>query len=279
MHRMRGIALCMTTLAVPGFAQIVSYDGAAFPEETGDGWTRDEQVNLAERSLEDGWLIQAPVVLPCPPHCWTQDFYRRDLDDQADGDSWFLEWVVLTTGPQAFGAVAPASIVGGGTSGVLYHFTIARDRMSFKRGSQFLIVFADIEEGVAHRYRLELQNTAPTGTYRFTINGEVIDDGPAEAFYPTGDSSITFGARAAIEDSVTKWDNVRFGRIPDSGSGDMTGDGLTDHADFPFFAECHSEGGPGTEARAGCLFADMDLDSDVDFHDLALFQLAYTGGE
>ncbi len=52
----------------------------------------------------------------------------------------------------------------------------------------------------------------------------------------------------------------------------MTGDGLLGLDDFRFFTECLTEGGPATEAGAGCLFADMDSDGDVDFHDFALFQ-------
>ena len=269
--------LTIVAAGVPGFAQIVSYDGNVFPEETNDSWVRLEQLFPAERWLEDGWLVQAPVLLPCPPDCTTRDSYRRELDDQAGISSWFLEWVMVTNGPQAFGAVAPAVVAAAGTSGVLYHFTIAKDRMSFNRGAQFPIVFTDIEDGIPHRYRVELQNTPLPRTYLFTIDGEVADAGLAESFYPTADSFITFRATAAIEDSVTQWDYVRFGRIPEVGSGDMTGDGLIDLEDFRFFDECLAEGGPDTEARAGCFFADMDLDRDVDFADLALFQVAFTG--
>ncbi len=277
----RYVLLTFVAAAVPGLAQaqLVSYDANSFPEESGDGWIRLEALFPAERWLDAGWLFQAPIVLPCPPKCWTQDYYRRKLTDQSGLSSWHLAWVMVTDGPQAFGAVAPAVIVAGGTSGLLYHFTIAKDRARLIRGSQFPIVFADLEEGVPHLFRLELRNTPPPGTYLFTIDGEVIDEGVAEGFYPTDDSRITFGASAAIEDSVTRWDFVRFGRIPDPGSGDMTGDGLIDLEDFRFFLECADAGGPETDTMAGCLFADMDQDGDVDFHDFKTFQLAFTGPE
>ncbi len=83
---MLGIVLWMTTLAVPGFAQVVSYEGTAFPEETGDGWIHLDTLFPAERWVEAGWLFQGPIVLQCPPECTTRDFYRRELEDQAGED-------------------------------------------------------------------------------------------------------------------------------------------------------------------------------------------------
>ncbi|MEE9297334.1 MAG: hypothetical protein V3W34_20530 [Phycisphaerae bacterium] len=268
--------LTFLVAGAPGFAQVVSYEGTAFPEDTGDGWIQLETLFPADRWLEHGWLVQALVVLPCPPECTTRDFYRRQLEDQAGDAVWFLEWVMVTDGPQAFGAVAPASIVAAGHSGVLYHFTIAVDRIAFKRGSQFPLVFADLEPG-PHVFRLELHNTPPSRTYIFTIDGELIDAGVAEGPYPVNSSFIVFGASAAIEDSITRWNYVRFGRPGQAGDWDSDGD--LDLDDFYFFHECLADrgNGPNVPTDPGCLWADMDGDGDVDFHDFSLFQLAFTG--
>ncbi|MEE9297212.1 MAG: IPTL-CTERM sorting domain-containing protein [Phycisphaerae bacterium] len=195
-----------------GFGQIVSYDATSFPEDTGDDWTRLDFINLADRWLEDGWLIPAPIVLPCPPQCTTQDFYRRELEDQTGLDRWFLTWVMTTDGPEVFSAGAPAAIVASGNNGVSYHFTIAKDEVRFLRDAALPIVFTDLTPG-AHVFRLELDNTPPPGTYLFKIDGEVIDSGTAERIFPKTDSFIVFGARAAVEDSTTKWNFIEFGSM------------------------------------------------------------------
>ena len=138
--------IVLVAAGVPGFAQVVSYEAESFPEDSRDSWVRLDTVFPADRWLSDGWFVQAPVVLKCPPFiCLSQDHYRRELADQAgdqtDETGWFMEWHMITNGPQAFGAVAPASIVASGFTGILYHFTIAKDRVRLIRGAQFPIVF------------------------------------------------------------------------------------------------------------------------------------------
>jgi hypothetical protein len=200
-------------LGARGFAQVVSYDGTAFPEETGDGWIRLDFIYQADRWIDNGWLVQYAEVQPDPPYEGEKDFYRRELDDHAGLPTWYLEWVMETDGPEAFWDVAPASIVASGTSGVSYHFTIAEDQVRLRRDAYIPLVFADLTPGEPHVFRLELRNTGDTGTYVFTVNGEVIDAGVAEAYYPGDDSFIVFGAKASIEASTTRWDYVEFGRL------------------------------------------------------------------
>ena len=189
---------------------------------------------------------------------------------------------MLTDGPEAFGAIAPASIVAGGQSGVNYHFTIARDQVRLIRDSQLPFIFADIDPAIPHLYRLELQGS---DSYRFSIDGIEIDAGVPEGAYPTDDSFLVFGATAAIEASTTRWDYIRFGAIPIDGSGDFDSDEDVDGSDFYFFHECMTNdrpginGGPDLDAGPGCRFADFDTDNDVDLLDFAEFQLTFTGGE
>jgi hypothetical protein len=70
----------------------------------------------------------------------------------------------------------------------------------------------DIEPGIPHTYRLELFGSE---FYSWSIDGQIIDAGVPEGAYPTSDSAIVFGARAAIEDSTTRWDYIRLGVIPE----------------------------------------------------------------
>lgn len=203
--------VAIVLLAGHAHAQVVSYDGTSFPEEAGLGWTRLNVGFLADRSIEDGWVVQLAEIVPGPPIDGEQDFYRRELDDQADLPTWFLEWVVVSDGPEAFGAVAPATIAAGGITGILYHFVIARDKMRFLRDPLLPILIVDIEPDVPHTYRLEL---AGAESYRFSIDDVEVDSGVPEGPYPTADSSITFGHRAAIEASTTRWDRIEFGMTP-----------------------------------------------------------------
>jgi hypothetical protein len=277
----RSFSCAVLLLAAPVYSQPVSltFDTPLWPEDM--GWIRIEQPEklLADRVIEDGWFVQGPVVLPCPPLCTTRDHYRWYLTDQAGAEAWYLEWVMVTDGPPSFGAVAPSSMVAGGQSGILYHFTIGNNELAFKRGSQFPLVFHSFEPGI-HHFRLELRNETPTGTYVFMFDGEVVDAGPAEGFYPTSESSVVFGVKAAVVDSETRWEYIEFGPfVPEPIPGDSDGDGDVDLTDYNFFEQCHSVSGPGVvPAEPGCLTScDMDDDGDVDAGDFGGFQMAFTG--
>ena len=157
--------------------------------------------------------------------------------------------------------------------GIHYHFTIADDQVRFLRDPSVPIVWVDIEAGVPHTYRLELYGLE---LYVWCIDGEVVDSGVPEGPYPTSDSFIVFGAKAAGRPTTTRWDYIRYGTIPDDGSGDFDSDGDRDLRDFYFFEECLRNGGSGTDAAPSCTWADMDADGDADLLDFAEFQAAFT---
>ncbi len=198
----------------PVFAQTVSltFENLLWPEE--QGWTRIEQPKelLSERAIEDGWFVLRPVLLPCPPQCTTQDHYRYQLLPQSGAIRWQMSWTMETDGPLAPGAVAPASIVAGGQSGIRYHFTIGVDELVFNRGSQFPLVFHSFEPGI-HEGRIEIFNDTDPASYTFYFDGAIFDSGEALGSYPTDDSAVVFGGRAAIVDSETRWLEIEFGEI------------------------------------------------------------------
>jgi len=198
-------------------AGVVSFEGDSFPED--EGWERYDRLYLAERHLSEGWLVQTPHVIELDgrPH-GQDDVYHRPLADFAGMPTFFLEWRMQTTGlREEMFDVAPAAIVLGGNSGGFYHFTIARDQVSFFRDPYIPSVWVDIEASVPHDYRLELYGDE---LYELFIDGALVDSGVPEGAYPTEDSEIVFGARATYVDSTTRWDYIRFGTvIPEPATG------------------------------------------------------------
>ncbi|MFH1111176.1 MAG: PEP-CTERM sorting domain-containing protein [Planctomycetota bacterium] len=209
--------LLVVALGASAQAQTVSYQGTTFPEQ--DGWTRDEQLFPADRAIENGWLVQRADVVPQEPpflDVSEQDFYRRSLSEFAWSDPFFIEWRMVTDGPRTgIPSASPAAIVAGGTSHAFYHFTIAEDQARLIN-ADLSVLLVDIAPGVPHNYRLELYGTQ---SYRWLIDGQVVDSGIPEGPYPTADSEIVFGARAAGQTITDRWDYIRYGTIPEPATG------------------------------------------------------------
>jgi len=275
------LSSCLALVA-PSLAAIVSYEGNSFPEDV--GWERRETLFTADRWTQGGWFFQsADIVGPGPPEVPEEDIYDYSLAEFAGTEMLFVEWRMQTDGPrEGIPAVAPAALVAGGRMGIWYHFTIAEDQVLFVRDPYVPAVWVDIEPDVPHTYRVELYVEE---LYLWYIDGELVDSGVPEGPYPTSDSVIVFGARAAGGTITAQWDYIRFGVQPADGSGDYDSDEDVDNRDFYFFHECLTNarlginGGPDDDAGPGCRFADFDADGDVDLRDLAAFQNAFTGGE
>jgi hypothetical protein len=144
-------------------------------------------------------------------------------------------------------------------------------------------LFADVGPGIAHTYRLELVGVV---SYAWYIDGMLVDDGIPEGAYPTDNSHvISFRGKSWYLESTTRWDYIRYGVIPEDGSGDYDSDEDVDARDFYFFHECLTNtrpginGGPDNDAGPGCRFADFDADSDVDLRDVAVFQQIFTSSD
>ncbi|MCH7526818.1 MAG: hypothetical protein IID39_05220, partial [Planctomycetes bacterium] len=142
------------------------------------------------------------------------------------------------------------------------------------RSNKIPFVFVDIETGIPHTYRIEHYTDE---LYIYYIDDEIVDSGVPEGDFPNASARIIWGSLMWWTPSTNEWDYVRYGTIPEPGSGDYDSDHDLDIRDFYFFNECLANGGPDTEAGPGCRWADIDQDNDVDFHDFALFQLAFTG--
>ncbi len=280
----RAACACATILSLvyttEAMGQINAYEGEQWPEET--GWTRAAFCD-PPRALIDGWFQQE--VAPCPGDPLPggqQESFRRTLAQYTEVDSFFLEWRVQTSGPRSeIIGVAPASMVAAGNFGTNYHVTIARDQVRLIRDNLLPIVYAVIASDVPHTYRIELHGAE---TYTWYIDGGIVDTGVPEGSFPVNDSGvISFRANCWFEPSITRWDYIRYGVIPEDASGDYNGDGAVTLGDFYIFHECLSsnriglDGGPANDAGPGCRFADYDYDADVDFLDFAEFQRAFGG--
>ncbi len=268
-------------LVAPALAGIVSYEGNSFPEDV--EWERRDTHFSADRWLQGGWFFQsADIVGPGPPELPEEDIYEYSLACFEGGATLFVEWRIETDGPrEGIEACAPAVLTVSGRAGIFYHFTIAKDQVRFIH-TDLSVLLSDIEAGLPHTYRLELD---ADGFYTWYIDRQVIDVGVAEGPYPTADSRVVFGARATGGTITARCDYIRFGTIPEDGSADFDSDEDVDSRDFYFFHECLTNdrpginGGPDEDAGPGCRFADFDADDDVDLRDVAVFQQMFTGTE
>jgi hypothetical protein len=103
-----------------------------------------------------------------------------------------------------------------GNGNANYHFTITEDLVRVIRDNQLPIVYVDIAPGVPHTYRLELHWDE---LYAWFVDDQLIDSGTPFGLYPRPDSRIIWGARYYLNEHTTRWDYVRYGTIPEPGTG------------------------------------------------------------
>jgi hypothetical protein len=278
---------CLAAIVLLGGARVsadvYSYECDVLP--TVSGWTLLQAWCDPDEWIEGGRLFQrVEFCAGFDPPEGQQFDYRRSLEDFLGAETFFVEWRVETTGLRSeLPFTAPASLVSSNGGGVRYHFTISRDQVRFIRNiPDFPILWPEIQPGVPHTYRVEQYGT---DLYVVYIDGKVIDSGIPEGPHPAYDPRVSMRAKAQFVESTTVWDYIRWGVIAQDASGDYDSDGDVDGRDFYFFHECLANarlginGGPGENAGPGCRFADFDADADVDLHDLAAFQNAFTGGD
>jgi len=193
--------------AVPGWAQMVSYEGDSFPEE--QGWERRPRPRLCERWLEEGWLYFECESLDKNPCGGEDDFYRWDIADWANAPRFVLEGRIATNGPNSeLIAVAPASLVASGTSGIRFHTTVSRDEAIFFWDPDVYAVIVSLDPKVSHEFRVDVYGGF---WFEWSVDGVVHEWGSVGRQYPTADSFIIWGVRAACFDNLSAFDFVRFG--------------------------------------------------------------------
>lgn len=265
------MAIFAIMLGGSSIAQSVSYEATSvFPENA--GWVHLREVFYADRSLQNGWLVQvAELVNNGKALEGERDAYYREFGDQAGISDWFLQFRVVTDSPPLYQDVGPAAIATGGFSGVLYHFVIGNNQIRFLRDVALPYVYLDIEPEIAHTYRLELRPSV----YTLYVDSQIVDAGIPEGPYPVPSSSITFRGKASTGVNTTRWDYVRFGIIPPDHSGDFDSNGIVDFNDLYFFVDCLLA--PAYDAAGpGCKWADMNADGVANGADVSAFIAALT---
>jgi hypothetical protein len=259
------VLFVISLLAAPGRADVFSYECTSFPPE--GGWQLVQALCDPQQWLVDGWLFHHVEQCPgYPPPAGQQFDYTRDLADFAGEEAFFIEWRVQTDGDASeIIGVAPASVSAWGFSGVWYHATMARDQIRLYRDANLPILWVEIAAGVPHTYRVELLSDQ---LYTWFVDGQVIDSGVPEGPYPTWDSAINWRTKSWYLPNTTKWDYIRYGTIPEPGSGDYDSDGDIDDADLAAFHDCLL--GPDADGP-GCSWADMNGEGIVNGADIPAF--------
>ncbi len=207
------------------------------------------------------------------------------LTSFADSESFFVEWRMITDNPAWLIEEwqVPTVVVAGGNGPGFYHTVMTADLVRLLRSLSLPLVFAEIEPGTAHAYRLELFGDQ---LYVMFVDGEIVETGVPEGAYPDPTARLLWGAEVTHDDApnaASAWDYVRAGRIPQDASGDYNNDEAHTLIDHYFIVDCLTKdgpgifGGPGNAAGPGCRFADFDSDADVDLLDFAAFQNTFSG--
>jgi len=148
------------------------------------------------------------------PNDWAQQHFIGSIKEPA-GAWWFLEFKVTTTGHRSeiqFGGplgVAPYNSFGSG-----YTAFVANDqvKLSFQDVNGLRVIFVEAVPEIAHVVRIEVFNDEPP-TYRWFVDGAVVDEGLAPQAFPSHDASISWGGQSVNLPTLNKFDYIRYGSI------------------------------------------------------------------
>ncbi len=253
------------------------YSSEFLSDPVSEGWQLFQQYCGPATWNANGRYHQRLGFPSCNPPDGGTDSYTRWITDYNGVSRFFFEFRVFTNGDRSeIPGGAPTALTTGNYFGISYHVTLARDQVKLLRDVDLPILFIDLEQGVPHTIRLELDNRPPE-TYRWYVDGTLIDEGLAEGAYPSEDARLTWRGKAWYLPCENAWDYIRYGVTPQDASGDFDSDDDVDERDFYFLLNYLS--GPNADAGPGGRFADFDGDTDIDLADFAAFQRAFTGGE
>jgi hypothetical protein len=274
MFRSYVLTLVLVVPAVLARAEVVSYEATSFPQE--EGWQIAVLYCDPDLWIDDGWFFQH--VDSCdgvPPPGGQQESFTRSVSDFEGEPTFFVEWRVYADGDSSeIPGGAPALLSAWCYHIAHYHFVMARDQVRFVRNNPIdLVLYLDIEPGVPHTYRLELYGEDQP--YVWYIDREIAHTDMPAGPYPAYDPGINWRAKSWYLESTVQWDYIRYGTIPEPGSGDYDSDGEVDEFDLYFFQDYFS--GTDVAVLPGGVFADFDFDGDVDCTDWEAFELAWTG--
>ncbi len=259
------LAVLVLSAAPCVFADVFSYECDSFPDQA--GWDVIQIWCEPTQWVDDGWFFQHVELCPgYPPPGGQNGSYTRSLTEYIGTPEWFIEWVVQTDTDRSELPWGGGPRVSAWSYGAVnYRFSMAGDQAKLNRDNTLPIIFVDIQPGVPHTYRLELYTDQ---LYIWYIDSVIVDSGVPEGTYPSFNPGMNFRNKAGFLPNTCKWDYIRYGTIPQAGSGDYDSDGDVDSDDLYFFQDCLL--GPDA-AGPGCQWADMNGDGTTDGADIDLF--------
>jgi hypothetical protein len=180
----------------------ITYEGNDFPEN--EGWERRTREGGAVRWLEDGSL-----ALDSTASLRITDSYRHeDIRRPESGELFVAEW---RTRVDEFVRYYDA-VVNLARPAPLGDLTIEHATDHIRILDDWTII--DVEPGIFHEYRLESEDM---DAYTVSVDGVPVYDGQFQT--PSLlDPFLSFGDSRVGAASVSRWDYVRFGIVPEPGS-------------------------------------------------------------
>ncbi len=205
----RGLSLMLVLLAAATAARASPYwieyepTGGLFPEE--EGWTRFTRYGGAERSLEDGWL-----VLDGTASVGIQDYYVMPMDGALapePGELFILQWRLSVE--QLTGYNDP-SVAVNSDEGWAVGLKMSETEVVSSFEPE---VSATFEPGIPHTFELRSYDMR---SYTLSIDGVVAISG--SFWLSLYQSDVRWGDGVFGGASLSRWDYVRFGVVPECSS-------------------------------------------------------------
>ncbi|MBU0638556.1 MAG: hypothetical protein KKB50_06800 [Planctomycetes bacterium] len=177
----------------------ITYEGNDLPEN--EGWTRVTYNGEAYRWIEDGALVIDSLHDPRIEDLANMERWM----DPEPGELYVAEWRLLVdegSGNSDAGVAIARSFEPGF---VVFYFgpDLAWNGLDN--------LWWDIEPGVFHTYRFESYDVVD---FDFFIDGQLVQEGTFQDA-ASNQSFISFGDRIDGQASLSRWDYVRFGVVPE----------------------------------------------------------------
>jgi hypothetical protein len=199
MGRLLVIGLCVAALGTVAMAEPygVTWEGDTYPEQ--DGWKRTVRGGGAERSFVDGSLVLDGLASTDI----VDDYYMLRTVYPDPGEGFVMEWRLRVDDVQGY-ADPVAAISSDDRGGVFLIYTEGAIR-SMLEG-----IWIPFTPGEFHTYSFV---TTDMVSYELRIDGVLAHAGRFVG--PLPDSGVTWGDGVQGASSLSQWDYVRFGIVPE----------------------------------------------------------------
>ncbi len=197
------VAGCVSVVGAEPFW--IAWEGDDYPEN--QGWERYTRVGGAERSLENGAL-----TLDSMADFYIVDEYLIYRPLVPGPGEWFrMEWRLRVD--EVLGFTDPMVLVCAEDTGAVFLKYAESAIYSMLEG-----VWIDFEPGLSHEFTF---TSVDMLSYQLHIDGQLAHTGSFVGPYPY--SSVCWGDATEGASSISTWDYVRFGIVPEPSAGLLLG--------------------------------------------------------